>query len=443
MKNFKVVKTDKKNYGNPYDNFDIIAISITDTRLMGVVAVRVLWKSKIEEEDYAVELFHLDFSEYGIDGHEKFFYPKSNTKIKFLDDVYHEEIRAWSHFAGSLGGKMKVISKETFVGLLKDALFIGNKYYDRHADDVRNFFKDSSKLAELIIKSINISPDNYSLSDILPSKLSKQEVANYFLMRLCDLDFKACAAISTFSSKDLESLVPYKDTLMTLVNNKLSFINRQKYISYYNYEAIITKDNDSKDSLIPPNTGIPDMASASDSYFIKGKIGLKKGENRQYPFVEFFEIDLRQRLSYFELAHKLKAPEYISVAPIPDQIMSDYDPEQVIKKISESVSTLKKGIDISVVPNGILIMLYNTNNKHADSDKYHIEGDVFGAVLVTFSREITVISNFEKNAREIVFSLIIDSDFFSKMEFQHHLFESQVFHTFCMMEGAVFSDFLQ
>lgn len=442
MKNFKVVKTDKNIPENPYDNFDITAILITDTRLMGVVAVRVVWESKIDDQDYAVELFHLDFSEYGIDGHEQFFYPNSDKKTKLLDDVYDEEVRAWSHFAGSLGGKTKVISKETFAGLLKDALSIGNKYYDRHDNDVRKFFKDTSGLAELIIKSININSDNYSLSDILPNKLSKQEVANYFLMRLCDLDFKACAAISTFSHTALESSAPYKDTLMTLVKNNLSFINRQKYISYYNYEAIITKDNDSKDSLISP-ADIPGISSASDSYFIKGKIGLKKGENRKYPFVEFFEINLKQRLSYFELAHKLKAPEYISVAPIPDRVMGDYDPEQVIKQISENVSALKKGIDISVVPNGILIMLYNTNNKHVDSDRYHIEGDVFGAVLVTFSREITIISNFEENAREIVFSLIMDSDFFSKMEFQHNLFESQVFHTFCMMEGAVFSDLMQ
>lgn len=173
---------------------------VTDTRLMGVVAIKSFFKDK-KGNDVAV-FIHIDYETYGIDGIEisnKF----TESEIEYISNKVY----------GGLGGELVKIELEEAAFLISEGLKLGKENIAKDKIKVLELYKfdkiDEKKLCSKIIKKLN----------------SEYEVINYYVMRLIANDFSMMKLLST---SDFNG--DYKfDT--TLLRNSIKAIGNGEYVS--------------------------------------------------------------------------------------------------------------------------------------------------------------------------------------------------------------------
>ena len=94
MPEFKLVDGRLSEYYNHFGDYRLVSCQATDTRLMGVVALKLTWRGKEKSRSHYYQVIHLDYSEYGIDEYLEFeCIPGTDTYVDNKEEMnYH-----WNH----------------------------------------------------------------------------------------------------------------------------------------------------------------------------------------------------------------------------------------------------------------------------------------------------------------------------------------------------------
>ena len=118
-----------------FRDFDFESCRAICTRLMGVVALKVTWRSKADRRERLYQVMHLDYSEYGIDEYQEFLCTPGSEDYTGK----REEMSAlWNHFVAVMGGSLESIDEACMLRLIEDALPLASESISREYDNDEN-----------------------------------------------------------------------------------------------------------------------------------------------------------------------------------------------------------------------------------------------------------------------------------------------------------------
>lgn len=408
------------NY-NIFKDYNFKECYATNTRLMGVVAMRIVWESKTNVHDYLYQLIHLDYSEYGIDEYHEFTVAKNKESISLksnLVDLWGK----WETMSFCLGGEEKKIPIDEAIKFICSSMTNSLKYYNRRPIEIKKFQRYARKRINFMLLAldlpsfdkIELKSSEYILS-LIPDNMSSYEVMNYFIMRLADRDFTAASILSEYSAKELRTLNLAGAGILSLMRNTLVSTTPVKYSASfemtYNARSVLLGDN---------------------YYYAVSNIAIKKsGGNPRYK-ISSFQTNFISRISEFEAAMQLRSAEYITV----------YRSTVDIDEISSSeMLVMIKALPYKV-PAGIVYMIYNNDNFHVNSRDYYLNQDVYGAVLFTLAGEIIAMSQ-HMTKIDMIEKHIMTSPASNKLELvDRYKFDNQIFQSFTQTRNIKFSEML-
>lgn len=316
----------KESYNNKLKK-----VYATNTRLMGVVGVVAYY-------DKFVDIYHLDFEEYGIDSFFRIDIKNSNEVSRRINET-----------VGGLGGKLKKINERQFKVLIKDSFDINDEFI--------NFFDVLENSCNEILE-IDIMLDENEKKSLINKICIKfrndYELINYYLMREIAKD--KISEVLTINKIDF----PITDEPYTLLKNS---INKDKDNGYRS-KSLIDYKNRYK--------------------LITSIIKIKDSKIESARIIETLEI------SYIEAALILNKKEYIVIYYIDD-----------INFENEFFSNNNKMMK-NDYQRGSLYTEYNSNNDHVTKKDYFLSDDIYGIYYFTDSNQLVVSSFEEKNIDEIV-----------------------------------------
>ena len=192
-----------------FKEFDFESCRAVCTRLMGVVALKVTWRSKADRRERMYQVMHLDYSEYGIDEYKEFICTPGNEDFA---EKKEEMTALWNHFVSVMGGQLESIDEACMLRLIEDALPLASEDVSREYDNEENkefraYARFRLGLMQDALNCRGITSADCSSRDAIettsPLKLSAYETINYFIMRLVDSDFAAASYLSTMNMNDL------------------------------------------------------------------------------------------------------------------------------------------------------------------------------------------------------------------------------------------------
>ena len=194
----------------------------TDTRLMGVIAMKITWKSGRSK---IYQILHLDFSEYGVDDYLEYFTDPAMAEVSMLHSRYECQ-EQWKRVSESLGGREISISLGAAVRLIEMAIETNNGYFHYHDVDIQEFRKDTLKRIRLMLEAAKEdseyeewTPEEATRAVCLKN-VSMYETINYFIMRMCDKDYIGASVLSTMTPEMLQSIPKWQYRMMTLIHNR-------------------------------------------------------------------------------------------------------------------------------------------------------------------------------------------------------------------------------
>jgi hypothetical protein len=306
---------------------------------MGVIGMVVYY-------DDFVDIYHLDFEEYGIDG----FFRVDSKNLSEISKRINETI-------GGLGGKLKKINEKQFKFLIKESFDINDEFINLF-DALENSYNE---MAELNIMLNENEMENLN-NKICVEFRNDYELINYYLMRKIAND--KISEILTIGKVDFEvTEKPY-----TLLKNDITKLDNNNYlckslIDYENRYKLITSIIDSKD----------------------GKIRNAR-------------IKESLKISSIEAALILNKKEYIVIYYINNKMVET-------NFFSDNSKMMKNEYN-----KGVLYTEYNVNNDHVMREIYFLSEDIYGIYYFTNSNQLVISSFEEKNIDEIISKLKKYSD---------------------------------
>lgn len=427
MPDFQVVEGKLSDKYNIFADHSFEKCEATDTRLMGVIAMRVTWSSLDASGDRLIQLFHLDYSEYGVDDYNEYIVRNDDP------DTAHEVSDTWKRISGHLGGKANGIPFRMMIYMIDSALAINERHYRDHENDLLEFrdyvllrlslMRDATK--DIFEKSIYLSPSE-CMDLVCPKSLSRFETINYFIMRMADNDTEAAAYLSTINADELKTSPLMKKGLLTVMRNRIARVKALETdndISIYRCRTLFMKD--------PSYLFGQLLIGLSRSGFFAGS---RDGENavKKNPKVTSIEVFDIRPVSRFEAAIQLRQQEYITLFTVSGPV-EDLDLDKAFLPSSSAMLP---------VPNGIMYANYNSDNSHVDTDNYYLNQDMYGAYLLSNEGELVVMSSKLMNITAMETDLF-NSPLFSEIELKgRYKFDTQIFQTMCEINGAVFEDMI-
>lgn len=409
------------NY-NIFEEYSFKECYATNTRLMGVVAIRIVWESKSNSHDYLYQLIHLDYSEYGIDEYREFLVKKNKESLS-LNSKLVDLWGAWETMSFCLGGTEKRISINDAICFICSSMINSLKYYDRRPIDIKKFQLYARKRINFMLSSLSlpnfdkveISSNNYLFS-LIPDNLSSYEVINYFIMRLADNDFAAAEILSNFPVSTLKKFKISRLGLLSLMRNTLISTTPVKFKASYEMSY------ESKSVLLGNNY-----------YYAISDINIKKTNDNPRYIVNSFKTGFLSKISEFEAALQLRNPEYITVYKATED-MSEISPNEILMMVKASPYK---------VPAGIVYMIYNNDNSHVNSRDYRLNQDVYGAILFTLAGEVIAMSQHITKV-DMIEKQIMSSPVSHKLELiDRYKFDNQIFQSFTQTRNIKFTDMLE
>lgn len=320
---------------------------VTNTRLMGVVGMKIYWETE-EGKEY-IQFFHLDFEEYGIDGFES------------LVDGTQEDIDfITSKMMGGLGGKFVRISK-------KESIYILNESFKVNIRNNEALCQDAEEYEFLLKSKTNIDEDSelkvwYKMCEGIETDY---QLVNYFIMRAVGFDKKGQNFLCI---QDKVSSFDPTDKSFTLIKNTVKHSHIENGINYYNVESLI--DLDKGYQLIISVIGVQPT-----------KDGLK---------VAYAQIDNMMKISSIEATFQLKKSEYILI----------YSTEELIELV-EILDKEKPNAMQNIHQTGFLYTEFNPNNDHVKNSVYYLNGDIFAVYFITTENQFAVSTFSKGNLKEL------------------------------------------
>ncbi len=425
---FTVIEGRQSKEFNHFELYDLEQILATDTRLMGVVAMKLTWRSKTDPKAFFYQVLHLDYSEYGVDDYFEFECLPENDDCELL----RQDMEAkWNDFIAVMGGKIVELPPVVAVWLIDEAICIWtlSEMLER-GDDNEHFRRGALRriaiMKETLQKSgvitdvdIETLVEEECIAMVSPKKLHTFETINYFIMRMVDRDLDAATYLSTISRDELSKSELISSEIQTLIKNSIR----------------ISVDHLSTESESPYTYYCKFISMGCDCYYY-GSIALvltgsNMDRNRK---VCSIDVGFHKRLSAFESAMLVKRTEYITVYDMEDRIMNYFD----IAKIPMMASSTIKNVG-----NGWLFMKYNPDNNHLKRKDYYLNGDVFGAALMTVAGEFIVMSYQIMNIN-ILETSIAASEYAPNMTLKgRYEVPNMAFQTMCDTPGLMFEEVIQ
>ena len=418
MPELKVVEGKLSNKYNHFNDYRFDSCIATDTRLMGVVAMKVSWTAKDGSKDKLFQLIHLDFSEYGVDDYREIFSNAENPEGG-------REVRSeWKRISGSLGGKEVKIPFFTMVQLIDEVVATNEKYYEGHELFIQDFRKETlirlDLMKEASRKLLHETPAFEDKSKegqqlICKSPLTSFELINYFLMRMLDKDFHGASFLGEVNVSEMERSRFKEIGLAELVRNKIS---KATTAATPTGEATVYKCR---------------FTALSDTYIYgEALITLSPRSLTRTRRILEFEVTTLMHISNYEAALQLQQAEYITL----------YELTVPAEAFDLDDSVFGADATMSPAPNGIVYVLYNKDNYHVDSSNYFMNHDLYGAYLLTPNDELVVMSH------DIIKITNMEADIgrsmnSSKLKLRgRYKLETQVFKSFSETSGAKFSEMI-
>lgn len=418
MQNFQVIEGRLSESYNHFSEFRFRNCMCTDTRLMGVLAMRIIWEDPSDSQHTYQLLLHLDYSEYGIDELQEFeISPDSPQSGVSAEDA--EE--SWRHIYQDLGGKLVELEPDVFVHLIYDAIDVARKNimtgFDEYAD-FRSGALSRIRLMRDALSDAGLMKEDCSTANaikaVIPEVLEAYEVIHYFIMRLADRDFDAAAFLSTIDRSELERSPIASFGIQSLMKNSIGTPA----------DAASESDRFALETI---------TMSDFKYYFFTSVIELSGGRRSVNPKVTSLYTGFSKPLSQTETAYALSTPEYITVYDIPDQVLSDFE----IREIDYF-----RNVSPRVIDNGWFLPVYNKDNYHLRLPIYRINGDLSATALVSIPGELVVMSSrlFDANSVE---TSIENSYYGDKLILKgRYQVNEPVFQTLCKTTGAMFEDMI-
>ena len=426
MAELKLIHGKKSDKYNHFKDYDFESCRAVCARLMGVVALKVTWRSKENRRARLFQVMHLDYSEYGVDDYQEFICTPGEEDY---GENKEEMNGLWNRFVAVMGSTVSEIEPSVMLRLIEDALPLASEDIQREYDNDEN--KEFRAYAKMrlgfmtdALNSAGITSADCSsrdaIEDTSPLKLSSFETINYFVMRLVDCDFPAA---SYLSSMDIEKL-------------------RETGLSDAGIQTLVRSDIEIGDKKTdPPEDGFsfPFLCKITtlgrDAYYhATFVIWLSGSHKTTNPVVTDIKVGSIIKLSDYEAAMQVSRAEYLTVFDCKDEMLKGFDPKY-IGPFANSAATM--------VPNGWLYTAYKGNNNHVDTSRYRLNDDVYGYAVLTIAGELVLMSNDLRNISmlddAVIFSLY--SPFLStKGRFR---IDTSVFQTLCRVPGAMFDELVE
>jgi hypothetical protein len=342
---FKVIKGRGKK--TPVPNYRFKKGYATNTRLMGVVGMKLFWET--EEGDEYVQFFHLDCEEYGIDGFESL----ANASGFDIEIVT-------AKMMGGLGGTLVEIEEQEGIYLLNEVYKINLK----NDQSIPGFSEEYEYLLQVDMDIPEETKENL-WKKICEDIVSETQLINYYLMRAVGMDKSGQHFLSEGDNyKNFEPTMKPS----TLIKNVVEFSGHEGGTNYYNCESVIDLENGYQ--LIISEIGVKETDK-----------GLK---------VVYSEVKNKMKISTIEAVFQLKKPEYLLV----------YSVEDFIEAV-ELMDELKPHAMQNIHQGGFLYTEFNPTNDHVKDEIYYLNGDIYAVYFITTQGQMVVSTFLEENLEEI------------------------------------------
>lgn len=336
-KKFKLIKGGKAISDNKYEFLQAIA---TKTRLMGVVALKLLWKDILTQQ-YLAQWFMLDAEEHGI-----YDYVSIQTKNFFETDKYTQQ------FMGSLGGEIVSISE-------KEASYLVRHYKKMN----KKFNKEIPRENEfqfLIKEELSLNNDELiMLQDKIYEKVeSPIHLINFFVMRLVTNDMEAMNRYAASEVVNYLSDISLVDKAALLLKNKSTIIDRVDGRYVYAVEGLVD--------------------AQADYFILRLEIEVKRILN-EYRINKVIFLS-KESIDPEEVAEEIKILEHIKLY----KILGDVD------KFITSVQQLKSNSLQYQFLQGLMFVEFRRNNDHVKKQEYHMSGDIKAIYFINSFKEFIV-----------------------------------------------------
>ena len=305
---------------------------VTDTRLMGVLAVHACWKIPYGDElsDFH-QFFYIDCEEMGLE-----------TYKSFLDSDPSEIEMAEQALVGGLGASKIEISERQLMGLLTEYRL----FNENHKLPLPEKYEEYRFLIEP--ETILTPEESHILMKLICGEIrSDYQTINYFLMRCFGRDYTGAAYLSegkfpldlydnyrqaTFCKNVIDKDASYVDGATAYMCESLIEMNNC-------YETVISR-------VVVRDLKIVDFEHCSG-----------------------FAV------SSAEAAMMLSKPEFVTVYEV---LLSEQDMDENIGELTITLNTV-----MSVHDNGRLFMAFKPSNSHVDSRIFRHSNDVRGIYFLT------------------------------------------------------------
>ncbi|HHW95360.1 MAG TPA: hypothetical protein GX736_05495 [Mogibacterium sp.] len=422
MVELQVVEGKLSEYYNHFAEYKFTSCEATETRLMGAVAFCVTWTEKNNPLSKFYQVFHLDYSEYGVDDYYEFICTPDPKGQEQKAEMYFY----WNKFVSVMGGRLVTIPPEVLVKFIDAAIPIAqdnrvrefdtdeNKIFRKYAVKRFNMMKEAFIKEGLFTDSIS---ENDALSMLIPKKLGVFETINYFIMRLVDLDFNAAAYLSSMNFSKLENCPLTINGIQSLIRNSI--------------KAASIEDYPPSDGKSSPYRCKSTTLRGNNYYFSSFIIWLETDYNKRVHKVTDISVGTVIKLSEYEAALQIAQTEHITVFDCKDSILSEFDGSKI---------PALAGVEPKLVPNGWLYTIYNKNNSHVDKAEYRISDDVYGYALLTIAGEFAVMSHKIMNI-SILDNSVVMSFYSPYMDLNgRYTLDTPIFQTLCQTTGVMFKN---
>lgn len=426
MAELKLIYGKQSEKYDHFKEFDFESCRAVCTRLMGVVALKVTWRSKADRRERLYQVMHLDYSEYGIDEYQEFICTPGSEDFA----EKRESMNAlWNHFVAVMGGIVDGIDAACMLRLIEDALPLASEDISREYDTEENkAFRAYARMRlgfmQDALNCEGITSADCSTRDAIettsPLKLSTYETINYFIMRMVDCDFAAASYLSSMSMDDMRDCDLTGPGVQTLVKCNIEKSDRKHDIPADRFS-------------FPFRCRLTTLAA--DAYYHYTLVIWLNGNHRaKNPTVTDIKVGSVLKLSDYEAAIQISRPEFLTVFSCKDDMLNGFD-SKYIAPFANSTQT--------AVPNGWLYTAYKGDNSHVDTASYRLNDDVYGFALLSIAGELVLMSN---DLRYI--SMLDDATIFSMYSpfistKGRYRLDTPVFQTLCGAAGVMFEDMVE
>jgi len=328
--------------------FNFVSAEATNTRMMGVVGIMTIFES--DDGKQLIQIFHLDYEAYGIDGYHAFVIEQ---KVDRASGEMPEEIQTTLRgVTGGLGGVFVAITFDELCYLLQSAYLVDKRSIEYLVDFevMMPFVEPSTVQDSAFVKRV--------FEKLSPEMKNDYTRINYFIMRLVGCDFDAARELLSDAHVMTEPIERLVDQPSTLIKNTITALESKDAETAYRASALV--DFEEKYQLL----------------VFKLTLTPHKG-------IDAIMLEDQLIVSSIEASFNLNKPEYMLVLYATDAFF-----ERRFERLNPEF--MKQHYR-----SGRLFMEFNVDNSHVDENPYYLNGDLYATYFFTNLGQF-VISSFSK-----------------------------------------------